>query len=64
MYSAMTRVAGSSTSGPTKSASSRSASLLVDTSFDSLMPRAVARDSSTPRMPLLWDATPMAPAWK
>jgi hypothetical protein len=39
-------------------------SLLVDTSFDRLMPRAAARDRSALRMPPLCDTTPMAPAWK
>ncbi|MNQ59706.1 hypothetical protein D3C85_739650 [compost metagenome] len=60
-YSAMTRVAGSSTSASTKSARSRSTSLLVEISLDKPMPRAAARDSSAPRIPPLCDTSPTAP---
>ncbi|MNS66259.1 hypothetical protein D3C72_994670 [compost metagenome] len=60
-YSAMTRVAGSSASASTKSARSRSTSLLVEISLDKPMPRAAARDSSAPRMPPLCDTRPTAP---
>jgi len=63
-YNAMTRVASSSARWSTKSARSRSTSLLVEISLDRPMPRAAARESSAPRMPPLCETTPTGPAGK